>query len=124
MSRRRSVTAWRFPTSCPQPEPTGGSKAVRASRLLDVSEVARGRRRGAGWTPVGYGLHVLRADQPEVALVDRLRAWQLALPEGAVFTSLTAAALRGWWLPAIPSPLVQIAVGERDPHPQRRGSLL
>ncbi len=53
--------------------------------------------------------------------MDRLSAWQLALPEGAVFTSLTAAALRGWWLPATPAPLVQIAVGERDSHPQRRG---
>ena len=83
--------------------------------------MARGRRRGAGWTPVGYGLHVLSPDPAEVALVDRLRAWRLVLPEVAVFTSLTAAALRGWWLPTTPSALVEVAVGEHDSHPQRRG---
>ncbi len=88
-----------------------------------MSEVVRGRRRGAGWTSVGYGLHVLSENQAmgEVDLVDRLRAWRLALPEESVFTSLTAAALRGWWLPAEPHPLVQVAVGDRDSHPQRRG---
>lgn len=88
-----------------------------------MSEVARGRRRGAGWTSVGYGLHVLSEDRTvvEVDLVDRLRAWRLVLPEASVFTSLTAAALRGWWLPAMSRPLVQVAVGERDSHPQRRG---
>lgn len=42
------------------------------------------------------------------------------LPPGAVFTSLAAARLRGWWLPATATP-VQVAVGERDRHPQRRG---
>lgn len=64
---------------------------------------------------------MLSPESTEVALQDRLRAWLLALPEGAVFTSLTAAALRGWWLPATPSPLVQVAVGEHDFHPRRQG---
>ena len=49
-----------------------------------------------------------------------LRAWALVLPPGAVFTHLTAARLRGWWLPA-GSPPVTVAVGERDRHPQRQG---
>lgn len=43
------------------------------------------------------------------------------LPETAVFTHLTAAELRGWWLPApVPHPVVA-AVDERERHPQRRG---
>ena len=81
-----------------------------------MDEVVRGRRRGPGWTAVGYGLHV-RGDP---SFEQRLQAWRLVLPPGAVFTHLTAARLRGWWLPAGPTP-VQVAVGERDPHPQRQG---
>ena len=81
-----------------------------------MDEVVQGHRRGAGWTAVGYGLHV----RGEPSFEGRLRAWRMVLPPGAVFTHLTAARLRGWWLPAGPMP-VQVAVGERDPHPQRSG---
>jgi very-short-patch-repair endonuclease len=81
-----------------------------------VDEVVRGHRRGAGWTTVGHGLHVRGV--PSFAA--ELRAWQLVLPPEAVFTHLTAARLRGWWLPAGPR-RVEVAVGERDRHPQRQG---
>jgi very-short-patch-repair endonuclease len=81
-----------------------------------VDEVVRGHRRGAGWTAVGYGLHLRGTPSFE----RELRAWALVLPPGAVFTHLAAARLRGWWLPAGPTP-VHVAVGERDRHPQRRG---
>jgi very-short-patch-repair endonuclease len=81
-----------------------------------MDEVVQGHRRGAGWTTVGYGLHLRGAP----SFAGELRAWRLALPPGAVFTHLTAARLRGWWLPAGPTP-VQVAVGERDRHPQRLG---
>lgn len=81
-----------------------------------MDEVVRGHRRGAGWTGVGYGLHLRGAP----SFAGQLRAWQLVLPPGAVFTHLAAARLRGWWLPAGPTP-VQVAVGERDRHPQRQG---
>ncbi|WP_460778703.1 hypothetical protein [Microlunatus antarcticus] len=57
----------------------------------------------------------------EPDLAHRLRGWSLVLPESAVITHLTAAALRGWWLPqALPQP-VFAAVAERDRHPQRHG---
>jgi hypothetical protein len=46
------------------------------------------------------------------------------LPSGAAFTHLTAAQLRGWWLPApLPRP-VFVAVGRDGPHPARRGLLV
>ncbi len=76
----------------------------------------RGHRRGAGWTAVGHGLHLRGAPSFE----RELRAWALVLPPGAVFTHLAAARLRGWWLPAGPTP-VQVAVHEDERHPQRRG---
>ena len=81
-------------------------------------EVARGRIRRVGWTSVTPGAHVA-AQQPE--LVDLLRAWRLVLPQSAAFTHLTAAELRGWWLPArVPHP-VFASVPRHDRHPQRRG---
>ena len=81
-------------------------------------EVRRGKVRAVGWTAVTPGAHVASA-QP--SLVDRLRAWTLVLPATAVFTHLTAAEVRGWWLPApVPKP-VFAAVGARERHPQRRG---
>lgn len=73
-----------------------------------MDEVVRGYRRGAGWTAVGHGLHVRGAPTFEA----ELRAWSVVLPPGAVFTHVTAARLRGWWLPAGPTP-VQVAVCER-----------
>ena len=80
-------------------------------------QVVRGELRGRRWHRIGHGLH---ADGP-CTLEDRLRAWALVLPESAVWTHLTAAEVRGWWLPnALPHP-VFAAVGPRDRHPQRRG---
>ena len=58
---------------------------------------------------------------PEPDLARRLRAWSEVLPDTAVFTHLTAAELRGWWLPEpVPHP-VFAAVDERERHPQRQG---
>ncbi|SDT32533.1 hypothetical protein SAMN04488543_3748 [Friedmanniella luteola] len=80
-------------------------------------EVVRSERRGRRWLRIAHGLH---ADGPWTA-EDRLRAWGLVLPPSAVWTSLTAAQLRGWWLPAaVPRP-VFAAVARADRHPQRRG---
>lgn len=82
-----------------------------------MSEVGT-RRRGPGWVRLGHGLHVPTAAQ---GLAERLRAWSQVLPDSAVFTHLTAAELRGWWLPAPASRPVRAAVGEDERHPQRRG---
>ncbi|GAA1435765.1 hypothetical protein GCM10009616_33740 [Microlunatus lacustris] len=84
-------------------------------------EVLRGKVRRVGWTAVTPGAHVA-AREPD--LVDRLRAWALVLPESAAFTHLTAAELRGWWLPhRVPAP-VFVTVPRHDRHPQRRGLLV
>lgn len=83
-----------------------------------MEDVVRGHVRGAGWTAVTRGAHVAGA---EPGLGQRLRAWSLVLPETVMFTHLTSAELRGWWLPAaVPHP-VFAAVAERERHPQRRG---
>ena len=66
-------------------------------------EIRWGPWPGAGWTPVTYGAHV-RADLAD-DLAARLRAWQLVLPFWSSFTGLTAAMLRGWWVPPLPDHL-------------------
>ncbi|MGI3785766.1 MAG: hypothetical protein ACRYG2_33895, partial [Janthinobacterium lividum] len=83
-----------------------------------MDDVVQGRVRRAGWSAVTRGGHVEGAD-PDLA--QQLRAWSLVLPDTAVFTHLTAAELRGWWLPErVPHPVLA-AVDERHRHPQRRG---
>jgi hypothetical protein len=65
-----------------------------------MDEIHVGRRPGARWTTVAYGVHVPRE------LVDddlvRLRACQAVLPRDSSFTGLTAAFVHGWWLPPLP----------------------
>ncbi|MDQ1105811.1 very-short-patch-repair endonuclease [Nocardioides zeae] len=61
------------------------------------------------------------ADAADPFVAD-LVAWQQVLPRRACFTGLTAARLRGWWLPELP-PVVPVfaAVGPRDGTVERRG---
>lgn len=87
------------------------------SPLLPV----RGHVRRVGWERLSYGLHLPSGDRE---LVDELRAWQLVLPPTAAFTSLTAAALRGWWRPASIELPVFAALSEADPRPRRSGLLV
>ena len=75
--------------------------------------------RAGGWQRVGHGLYVPRGGQPDLA--GDLAGWQMALPPTAAFTSLTAAALRGWWVPEEIAHPVFVSVPETDPHPSRRG---
>lgn len=57
-----------------------------------------------------------------VDLRRQCRAIQLALPSDAVFTHLTSAQLRGWWLPSVTAPLPIIAcTNSTAPHHDRRG---
>lgn len=57
-------------------------------------------------------------------LAEELTAWQVALPSTAAFSHLTAAELRGWWLPAaVPHP-VFAAMLDADPRPRRPGLLV
>jgi hypothetical protein len=53
-----------------------------------------------------------------------LEAWLLVLPEGARFTHVTAARLRGWQLPQLPEQVpVFASVGITDARPRRPGLL-
>jgi hypothetical protein len=64
---------------------------------LALPAAERGKVRRVCWEPLSHGLHVTRETR---TLADELRAWSLVLPPTAAFTHLTAAELRGWWLPA------------------------
>jgi hypothetical protein len=71
---------------------------------------------------MSYGLYVENAKA--TSLADQLKAWSLVLPPEAAFTRLTAAELRGWWLPQkIPHP-VFVALRQGDPCPHRPGLLV
>lgn len=51
-----------------------------------------------------------------------LLAWQSVLPHTAVFTHLTDAEARGWWLPPLPEDLPVFAALPQDrPRPRRQG---
>jgi hypothetical protein len=60
-------------------------------------------------------------DDPWVA---ELHAWLSVLPEGAVFTHLTAARLRRWWLPPLPDDLPVFVVLPEDAPRVRRSGLV
>ena len=67
---------------------------------------------------MAHGLHAPVDASP----AEQLAAWQLLLPEHGCFTHLTAAALRGWWLPQLPPRLpVFVALRPGDSRPKRAG---
>ena len=68
---------------------------------------------------MSHGLYVPQA--PPRSLIDDLQAWSLVLPTTAAFTHLTAAALKGWWLPEAPPHPVFAAMHKDDPRPRRSG---
>jgi hypothetical protein len=86
----------------------------------DDSIVARGPSPGHGWLAVTRGAHrSVGAADPWTAGIE---AWQLVVPESAVFSHLTAARLRGWWLPPLPVDLpVFAAIPVDATRPRRRG---
>jgi len=116
-----------------------------------VGMPVRGRVRRRAWRRVSHGLHLPSTGSPRNAQsqaagttaleqyrrrvsplypidprglkdTDEIRAWSLLLPPGAAFTHLTAAALRGWWLPQLPHALpVFVAVPDAGWRPRRAG---
>lgn len=80
----------------------------------------RGEVRTAGHQRVSHGLY--RPETPELGtranFLRDLSALLLVLPEGAVFTHVTAARLLGWQLPALPRDVPHFAAvrGERRPR--------
>jgi very-short-patch-repair endonuclease len=87
-----------------------------------LSDAFSGYRRLRSWERLSYGLHVRRG--PNRTLADELRAWSVILSPSAAFTSLTAAALRGWWEPATIAHPVFVAQPKRVPRPRRAGLLV
>jgi hypothetical protein len=84
----------------------------------------RGEVRLAGHRRVSHGLYLKHTPgySSDEEFLRELRAWLLVLPEGAVFTHVTAARLLGWQLPALPEQVpVFAAVGTKDPRPRRPG---
>ncbi len=86
---------------------------------MDDDAIRWGRRPGQGWVPVTPGAHV-RADLTD-DLVSTLQAWQLVLPFWSSFTGLTAALVRGWWVPPLPDGLPLFVASGRADRISRRG---
>jgi hypothetical protein len=89
---------------------------------MDDMAPVKGRRRGAQWTRVSYGVH-----RPSHAddLRTTLGAWQLVLPPTGRFTHLTAAAHLGWWLPPVPDGVpIFVSQSRADSRPQRAGLMV
>ena len=85
-----------------------------------IRRTTRGESVGDVWLSVTRGAR--RHRDAEDAHVAELHAWQAVLPEGAVFTHLTAARLAGWWLPPLPADLpVFVALPESSPRVRRPG---
>ena len=101
---------------CPRPDAPG----MATGDSTTSAKPFRGRSRRRHWEQLSRGLYIPRASPSR----DVLRGWQLVLPDTAAFTSLTAAEVRGWWLPeAIPHPVfAAVPIGER--YPERRGLLI
>lgn len=88
-------------------------------RDAEARGLTRDVLRGAQFTRPAHGVSMLRAHEDDLA--SRCRAVALVLPDDVVFTHLTSATLRGWWLPDVRLPLL-VACSDTDaPHHDRRG---
>ncbi len=77
-----------------------------------------GQLRGPTWTSPAEGVRLRTTDSEQ--LWRRCRAIQLLLPDDAVFTHLTSALLRRFWLPRLPQLVIACTDGAA-PHLNRRG---
>jgi hypothetical protein len=82
---------------------------------------ARGWLRGREWERITRGVYAAALSRTQF---EELAAWQLVLPRTAAFSHLTAARLRGWWLPATIAHPVFAAMHNADPRPRRPGLLV
>jgi hypothetical protein len=86
------------------------------SRDGGSSEFVRGeRRRSPAWNRVAHGLYVPASASPDSAL----HALASQLHRGAGYTHLTAAGIRGWWLPPLPPGLPAFAAQNSRNRPRR-----
>lgn len=65
---------------------------------------------------------LLKAPDARRVTMQNLAAWSSLLPPDAVYTHVTGAALRGWWLPQLPEFVpVFVAMPEKSRRPRRAG---
>ena len=91
-----------------------------------IDEPIRGQRRSKGFRRVSHGLFLVERDglsEKEEFLRD-LSAWLVVLPDGAAFTHVTGARLRGWALPKLPEQVPVFAAVQGDPTRPRRPGLI
>ncbi|SFI66574.1 hypothetical protein [Nocardioides psychrotolerans] len=97
-------------------------------RLLtseQVGDAQRGEVRTAGHRRVSFGLYRSATQGDEWSeLVKDLQAFRLVLPEGAAFTHVTGARLRGWDLPQLPRQVPVFASVPGDVARPRRCGLI
>jgi very-short-patch-repair endonuclease len=79
------------------------------------AQFVQGRERSRTWRRVAYGLYVPMSGHGEAYL----HALASQLHKGAGFTHLTAARLRGWWLPPLPAGLPEFAAQNNRNRPRR-----
>ncbi|WP_127481190.1 hypothetical protein [Nocardioides pantholopis] len=88
-------------------------------------EPIRGQVRLVGYRRVSHGLYLAdRGLAEEDEFLRDLRAWQTVLPDGAVFSHVTGARLRGWATPALPEQVPVFAAVEGDRCVPRRFGLV
>lgn len=83
----------------------------------------KGHVRWSGYDRLAHGLHL--PDGSNEAATERtlrlLDAWTMLLPPNAGYTHITAAWLRGWWMPQLPEHVPLFASGPGIEHPRRAG---
>jgi len=92
----------------------------------DADEPIRGERRCKGFRRVSHGLFLRERDDlsADEEFWRDLHAWLAVLPDGARFTHVTGARLRGWALPKLPEQTPVFAAVDGDPARPRRPGLI
>ena len=91
---------------------------------MKPSDAVRGEVRRSDHRRLSHGLYLPIRESLSTSdeILRDLRAWRLVLPDDAVFTHVTAAFLRGWWLPKLPRFVpVFAATGSTSNSPRRAG---
>ncbi|MGA9746479.1 MAG: hypothetical protein WBQ50_03380 [Nocardioides sp.] len=93
---------------------------------MDPSDAVRGEVRQSGYRRLSHGLYLpLREDRRAEEETRRdLAGWMLVLPPNAVFTHITAAYLRRWWLPKLPRFVPVFAATQLHSNRPRRSGLV
>lgn len=100
--------------------PRGGSARGKPRSMADEQRFFAGRTRSRRWARVSHGLYAPDEDECGEACLSALAS---RLHEDGGFTHLTAARLRGWWLPPLPDGLPEFAAQSDFRNRPRRTEL-